>query len=353
MKNKLFFLFFLVGIAACQHKNKANHLSDVKVFTSVVIDTLLEKEISIRALLIDGTKIGYAGTNGQYGFIDLMKNKKFNGHIIKDTLMPEFRSIAQTKDHIFMLNAGSPALLYKISKDGSEIKKVYQDNHPKAFYNSMQFWNDTEGIAMGDPIADCFSVLITRDTGNTWHKVPCENLPKIHTGEAAFAASNTNLVVKGNATWMVSGGKRARIFFSPDKGKTWEVTQTPLIQGKTMSGIFTADFYDSKIGFITGGNYENPSDNSTNKAITRDGGKSWNIVAKNDGFGYASCVQFVPKSSGKALVTVGASGLFYSPNSGEKWIQFSEDASLYTLRFMNDSTAIAAGKNKIIRLKFK
>jgi hypothetical protein len=27
----------------------------------------------------------------------------------------------------------------------------------------MQFWNNKEGIAMGDPIADCLNVIITRD----------------------------------------------------------------------------------------------------------------------------------------------------------------------------------------------
>ena len=353
MKNTLLFLLFLVGISACQDKNKAGLTSNLKVFASVEIDTLLEKEISIRALLLDDTKIWYAGNNGQYGSIDLIKNKKFNGHITKDTLLPEFRSIAQTKENIFMLNVGTPALLYKVSKDGSHIKNVYLENHPKAFYDSMQFWNDTEGIAMGDPINNCFSVLITRDGGNTWNKIPCENLPKTIEGEAAFAASNTNLVIKGNNTWMVSGGKKARIFFSADKGKSWRVTETPIIQGETMTGIFTADFYDAQNGFIAGGNYEKLNQNFGNKAVTTDGGKTWRLKAEKEGFGYASCIQYVPNSNAEQLVSVGASGLYYSANAGEKWTKFSDDTSLFTIRFMNDSTAIAAGKNKIIRIKFK
>ena len=268
-------------------------------------------------------------------------------------MRPEFRSIAKTDEHIFMMNVGSPALLYKISKDGSEIEKVYQENHPKAFYNSMQFWNNKEGIVMGDPTEDCLSVLLTKDGGTTWNKISCKDLPKVQEGEAAFAASNTNVVIKENKVWMVSGGKKSRIFHSSDKGKTWKVTETPIIQGKTMTGIFTADFYNAQIGFIAGGNYENPTDNSNNKAITNDGGKSWQIVANNESFGYASCVQFVPNAAGTAIVTVGASGLFYSSDSGKKWTKFSDDVTLFTLRFMNDSTAIAAGKNKIIRIKFK
>jgi photosystem II stability/assembly factor-like uncharacterized protein len=34
----------------------------------------------------------------------------------------------------------------------------------------MKFWNNKEGIAMGDPIADFLSIIVTRDGGNTWNK---------------------------------------------------------------------------------------------------------------------------------------------------------------------------------------
>ena len=46
---------------------------------------------------------------------------------------------------------------------------------------------------MGDPTADCISIIITRDGGQTWNKIPCSQLPKSKEGEAAFAASNTIL----------------------------------------------------------------------------------------------------------------------------------------------------------------
>ena len=37
-------------------------------------------------------------------------------------------------------------MLYKF--EDNEIKLVYQENHPKTFYDSMDFWNDQEGIAI-------------------------------------------------------------------------------------------------------------------------------------------------------------------------------------------------------------
>ena len=353
MKNLWSVFLYLLLLSACKEAETPIDSLKLKVYNSIQIDTLLQEDLSIRALLLDSNKLWYAANKGKYGSIDLNSHKRFNGHVTKDTLMLEFRSIAKTNEYIFILNVGTPALLYRISKDGSRIKKMYQENHPKAFYDSMQFWNNEEGIAMGDPTDSCLSVLITRDGGTTWNKVSCENLPKVAEGEAAFAASNTNLVIKGNETWMGSGGKKSRVFYSSDKGKSWKAFNTPMIQGQAMSGIFTADFYDAKNGCIAGGNYEKLNQNFGNKAITKDGGKSWKLTAENIGFGYASCVQYVPNSNAQQLVSVGASGLYYSSNAGEKWSKLSNDSSLFTIRFLNDSTAIAAGKNKIIRVNFK
>ncbi|WP_411377700.1 hypothetical protein [Flavobacterium psychrophilum] len=63
----------------------------------------------------------------------------------------EFRSIAQTSKYIFILSVANPALLYRISKNDYKVTLVYQENHEKVFYDSMQFFNDNEGIAIGDP----------------------------------------------------------------------------------------------------------------------------------------------------------------------------------------------------------
>lgn len=326
--------------------------AQLTAFQNISIDTLLVDSLSIRAIAIDSNKVWYAANNGKYGNLDLETKKAFNGHVAKDTLQLEFRSIAKTKDHIFILSVGNPALLYRISKDGKKIDLVYEEKHEKVFYDSMQFWNDNEGIAMGDPTDGCLSVIITRDSGATWTKLSCNKLPKVAEGEAAFAASNTNLVIKGNDVWMVTGGKKSRVYHSSDKGNTWEVFETPIDQGKQMTGIFTADFYDNKTGFIAGGDYEIQNQNFKNKAITSNGGKTWELIGEKQGFGYASCIQYVPGSNGTQLVCVGGTGLYYSSNSGVNWVQFSKDKSLYTIRFQNDSTAIAAGKNKILRIRF-
>lgn len=353
MRNVFLILLVLNIFICCKTVDFAVKNGSNVEFKSVVIDTLFEDKISIRAILIDANKIWFAADKGRFGFFNLDDNQKFESIIIKDSLKLEFRSNAKTKKHIFILNVGNPALLYQISKDGKETKLVYQENQEKVFFDSMQFWNNNEGIAMGDPVTDCLNIIITRDGGNSWHKVPTAKLPKVIVGEAAFAASNTNIIIKGNNSWIVSGGKKSRVFYSPDKGNTWTVYDAPIVQGKSMTGIFTADFYDAQTGFIAGGDYERRNQNFSNKASTKDGGKTWKLLAENQAFGYTSCVQYVPESSGRGLVTVGFSGLYYSSDGGNSWKQLATDSSLNTIRFIDKKTAIAAGQNKMIRISFR
>ncbi|WP_162128140.1 sialidase family protein [Flavobacterium phycosphaerae] len=345
MKKKfIFFVLFLFFLSNTSHAQTS---------LSITIDTVLNEKISIRAMVVDKDKVWYAGNNNQVGYYNFRTGEKLEKQIKNDTLKLEFRSMAQNSKAIFIANIGNPAFIYKMDKSDLSVVKVYSENHEKVFYDSMHFWNEKEGIAIGDPTEDCLSIIITRDGGKSWEKTACDNLPKIAEGEAAFAASNTNICIKGNKTWVVSGGVKSRVFSSEDKGITWSVTEVPIVQGKAMTGIFTADFYNKNTGIVAGGNYEVPEQNFQNKAITVDGGKTWNLIAENTGFGYASCVQYIPKSKGKQIVTVGAGGLYYSADGGNSWKQLSQDKSLFTIRFADEQTAFAAGKDKIIRITFK
>jgi photosystem II stability/assembly factor-like uncharacterized protein len=342
-----YWLFFILYILLSP---KASHAQKHR---SLEMDTIFKKEISIRAILIDGDKVWYAGDHNQVGFYNWKSHQREEVKVQGDSIPLQFRSIAHTTDFIFVANIGNPAGIYKIQKSNLAIQKVYSETDPKVFYDSLQFWNDKEGIALGDPTGTCLSITITRDGGNSWQKISCDQLPPVEEGEAAFAASNTNICIQGTGTWLVSGGTKARVFYSSNKGASWEVFNTPIAQGSAMSGIFTADFYDNRIGIIAGGNYEAPSQNFQNKALTQDGGKTWQLLADHAHFGYASCIQFVPKTKAREIVSMGATGIYYSSNQGADWEQLSSEASLYTLRFLTKTTAFAAGKNSLIQLTFK
>lgn len=323
------------------------------IFKKVTVDTVIHEKISIRAIEKDGDLIWYAADKGRFGCYNTKTQQRFQGKITHGETDIEFRSLAKNSHCVYALSIGNPALLYQIDKDSKQPKLVYEEIHEKVFYDSMRFWNDRDGIAIGDPTQDCLSILITHDGGNSWQKQPCSSLPKTAHGEAAFAASNTNIAVEGNKTWVVSGGKKARVFYSPDQAQTWQVYETPMVQGLAMTGIFTADFYNDTLGIVAGGNYDLPQQQTGNKALTKDGGKTWELLAENEGFGYASCVQFVPKSKGAQIVSVGVSGLAYSFNSGKTWVKLLEQKDLYTIRFLNHNTAAAAGPNGLLVLHFK
>ena len=76
------------------------------------------------------------------------------------------------------------------------------------------------------------------------------------------------------------------------------------------------------------------------------------LVAENQNPGYRSCVQYIPNRAGKELVAIGFKGVDYSNDSGATWKHLS-DEGFYTIRFLNDSIAYAAGAGRISKLTFR
>jgi photosystem II stability/assembly factor-like uncharacterized protein len=345
---RYFFAFFVtILISSCG-------LDGSREISSVEIIPVFQDSLSIRAIApLDEHRVWFAANSGRVGLIDSL-TPKLATIKYEDSLLA-FRSIASIRNAVFVLSVANPAVLYKIGFDGesaTNIEEVYVEKGERVFYDAMAFWNDSEGIAMGDPTEGCLSIIITRDGGNSWKKLPCSVLPPVEDGEAAFAASNSNISLYGDNVWIVSGGKRARVFHSGDKGITWEVADTPIIQGKAMTGIYTVDFADETTGVIFGGNWEDKGFNEGNKAITKDGGKTWTLVSNGTGPGYRSSVRFIPGTEGEGMVAVGSPGISYSPDGGESWTELSEEG-FYAIEFVNDSLAFASGRNIIAKLVFK
>jgi hypothetical protein len=63
-------------------------------------------------------------------------------------------------------------------------------------------------------------------------------------------------------------------------------------------------------------------------------------------------VQYIPNRKGRELVAVGFKGIDYSNDTGETWKHLS-DEGFYTIRFLNDSIAYAAGAGRISKLIFR
>ena len=326
-----------------------NTEAEKPTFESVHIEILYSDSLSVRALEVMPGSVGFAGSAGFFGSVDTRDFSVRTNRIQHQGSYPEFRATGHTATDFFLLSAGSPALLYKTGDQGS-MELVYEDYDPEIFYDSMAFWDDQSGVAVGDAVEGCLSILITRDGGSTWKKLSCKDLPPALPGEGAFAASNTNIAIEGASCWIVTS--RGRILYSPDKGQRWDMLETPLKPSTETQGLYSLDFYDAKQGYAIGGDYTRPEAATENKLATENGGQTWTFQASGQYPGYMSCIQFVPGRDGRDLVAVGFTGIAYSKNRGVSWMQLSE-YGFYSLRFVDDSTAIASGKDRIARLRFR
>lgn len=340
LKHLLFLTYLFSMTLLAQQEESITFLSSFKL-----------PEISIRAIeVVEENTLWFAGSNGRYGRI--INDKIEIDSISHKGSFPQFRSIAFNGTFVFLLSIENPALLYKIDprKPLGQYELVYSENNPKVFYDSLSFFDQNNGIAMGDPTETCLSVIRTANGGNTWTKLSCEEFPKVEDGEAAFAASNTNIAVFNNKVWMVSGGTKARVFRSDNYGSSWKVAETPLVQGGKMTGIFTVDFYDENNGIIMGGDWEDKKNGKASKAVTKDGGLTWALTAQNSLPGYISCVQYLPGEAAKKILAVSTEGIFFSKDSGTSWKKISKKG-YYSLRLIDNKSAWASAHEEITKIK--
>ena len=156
MKN-LIVLVLLIACASCKTKplQKATNLSSQRIVTEVIIYNIIEDSLlNVRAIEILElapnkeacvflTSRGEFGSIFPNGIITSDENGSHGTHLINlssDSLKLNFRALAASKDKGFGITIGSPALLYKLDADLEKNKIVYQENHEKAFYDSMDFW---------------------------------------------------------------------------------------------------------------------------------------------------------------------------------------------------------------------
>lgn len=344
MIKHLFILSLVITFLSCKTAQPASNAPE-----SFSLSIIPMEGKSIRALeVLNDSTLFFAANDGQIGLsTDSGATWRFD-QVSFEGKTPAFRATGYNSKVLFLLSIENPALLYRF--DGKKPELVYTERHPDVFYDAMHFFDEQYGIALGDPIDGCFSIIRTSDGGASWQKLGCENLPPSIAGEAAFAASNSNLAIQGSKVWFATGGAVSRVFYSGDRGLHWKVVETPVISGGKMTGIYSIDFYNDKIGMVIGGDWEEKSGNRANKAVTLDGGKTWELVADGEGASYKSCVRFVPGGGGRKIIAVGTTGISYSNDQGKTW-QTIHEQGFYTIRFASKNLAYLAGENKIGQLK--
>ncbi|CEJ70037.1 hypothetical protein BN1195_02340 [Chryseobacterium oranimense G311] len=335
MKKTFSILFFCLGVIAFSQQ--------IESFT-----TILNDKISIRALELYDNKVWYSGTDSKFGFVDLKNNDNKKQIRLSEEKL-QFRTLAQDKDSLYAVNIESPAYFFKIDKKNLKYRIAFTDMSKAAFYDAFHFVNERLAFAFSD--TDDNRLKLTMYKNGEWSFF--ENKIKLNPGEAAFAASNTNIASSKKFLWIATGGKASRILRMDLKKENLEVFETPFIQGESSQGMYSIDFYDDKFGIAVGGDYTKQDENINNIATTRDAGKTWQIQASGKNAGYTTCVKIKPGSKGKEIIAVGDKHISYSSDFGKTWKKISDEKGFFVCSWVNGNTIVFGGNSRISVMKLK
>ena len=234
------------------------------------------------------------------------------------------------------------ARIYRTDDGGRSWALTWSDSTKGIFLDGVAFWDRDNGFTFSDPVDGRLVILTTADGGTHWNRVPAANIPPVLPGEAAFAASNTQLTVFGSSrAWIATGGgAEARVFRTTDRGRTWSVSGTGM-PGGASAGLFGIAFADERNGVAVGGDYRIERGITDFAIRTADGGATWKSAGylRPDG---ATQGLTVVRGSAPLFVATGAHGTAMSRDFGASWTQ-GDTLTSWAVGFANGSTGWVAG----------
>ncbi len=302
----------------------------------------------LRGLSVVNGKVAWAsGAKGTV--LRTVDGQQWQAMQVPDADKIDFRDIqAFDANSAVVMGAGPGAAsrIYRTDDGGVTWKLILTNPVPEGFWDAIAFWDKDKGILFGDPVKGSFQVYMTNDGGRSWQEIASKGIEAMP-NEGAFAASGTCLAVAGSSdAWIATGGSAtSRVFHSPDGGKTWRASSTPIPAGAAARGVFSVAFLNPKEGFAAGGDYKETRMAGTNGAFTTDGGASWTPVQVAPA-GYMSVVMPVPGAP-RALVAAGLAGSGYSLNAGRNWTELDK-TPMNTVGFASPTQGWAVGPKGLL-----
>lgn len=174
-----------------------------------------------------------------------------------------------------------------------------------AFPDWVYFFNENDGIALGDPNGGYFEIYTTSNGGINWSRVPQANIPSNISGE--YGATNL-FAHAGNHVWFAT--TKGNVYHTSNKGLNWSKASSGLpIVSESVDDIA---FVDSLHGIVS----------KLNQIVrTSDGGATWQSVTKTGAF-FTTDFDAVPGtniyvSSGLSPTT--GYGTSFSNDYGSTW----------------------------------
>lgn len=243
----------------------------------------------------------------------------------------DFRAVwAWDADNALVMSSGPGASsrLYQTRDGGEHWIEIARNSEPEGFWDALVFETSPLGVArrtktgvlLGDPVAGRFySKVVDAERGVLYDDRSC----RARVGEAAFAASNSSVVVFGPGRYMIATGGRggSRVLLSPrlSSGRGTASclgASVPLTSGTDSAGVFSIAFRDRQHGMAVGGDYKAPDATPGTAAWTSDGGLDW-ISAAQPPHGYRSAVSYYAPA--KVWIAAGTNGSDVSYDEGKTW----------------------------------
>lgn len=177
------------------------------------------------------------------------------------------------------------------------------------FINAIYFFDQQNGILLGDPKNNQWGIGVTTDGGTTWQ--PVQEVPLPNSNETGFV----NCTFRKD-DFLSFGTSAGRVFYSTNRGKNWAFGNIP--NAVTVANVA---FLDSLNGIAIYTEQSTSVQNATRYlATTTDGGKIWKPRQYNfTQNGYTPVYVFSPENSNSIYVLCSGGEIFATSDLGETW----------------------------------
>jgi photosystem II stability/assembly factor-like uncharacterized protein len=212
---------------------------------------------------------------------------------------------------------------YKTTDGGSHWTQL--GHEPISFVNNVHFFNENEGVVLGDTKDGYFEDYYTSDGGVTWTRVPQANYSGPGLPSQSDEGGWTGVVDAFGST-VIFGTNYGKLYISQDKGHTYYASNTGISHSDpgTNTGVNEIAFKDATHGIV--GHSTDSGDFTLYE--TSDGGVTWAPVT-HTGYAYDYDIAYVPGTTNMyvstgATYTTGVYGASYTLDGGHTWTDYPE-----------------------------
>lgn len=229
----------------------------------------------------------------------------------------------------------------KFSYDGFNVDHVYTyEGDGGGFINGIYFWDENEGIALGDPPLyddpSQFLILKTYDGGDTWDEIT-NGIPNV---PLSWGIKGLWDSVEDHIWYPVFSSDstiNTMFLYSSDRGENWETLAVP--EDYWFSNRINFTFTNEQNGIISNG--------YGLTTTTTDGGETWDEPQQNDEY----LIRGIKCAKGtETIFAHNNNEIIRSDDFGETWYSQGTPSNAYISYFdvLDENIVWAAGFNQLI-----